>query len=558
MPFDIRQAIADNDTDRVIRWYRVMSLFSPFFFEREVLGFDKMVEHFHGEELELFTKNLEDGILKQAVEFPRGHYKTTIFTIGYGIWLVLPVSAEDRRFAIEELGIDPEVWDRRVALHNRNYTQLLAFENSTNSSRKLTEIKRIFESVAMFRACFPEIAYDGTESPWSSEALTIRRDQKYIRVGEATFQAIGVGGAVQSQHYDIIWEDDCVGRNAIQSRDVMEGTIEWHGLLNGAMNGAVRGMETWRFLVSNPWGFHDLNAAVRRNEKDFVFHTRKCIEPGEDGIERPIFPEQFSLERLENLRTSAQMNKYQWAAQYLCTPIAPGDESVDASKIHRYSVEEDGKIICECGFVTYPSHLKRYGHYDPFNAKTKSMSTPAIVIIGLSTDGHVFLLNYFVTRGEYGKIYDKIIELNDTFWPEIWTYEDVGAQNMCEFYLKEKQKSAEFKAAGHRYFRRIMPIGTRGRAKEIRITDSLFPWIENRKFAARRNHETFFSMLATWPHPRPDDDYDLLDALAQGPNVWKFPVDEATEKALKIAEEEQLAQIGRPYGWSASGGIRVQ
>lgn len=547
---DILDRAEQGNTDEVIQEMRVRSLCNPYYFEKVLLNCDGMVDHLHGKELEGFVDRLSEGSICQWIEWPRGHFKTTCFTIGMSIWFILPHTPEDRRYAVDILGIDPEFWDRRMKLHNQDYVQLLAFENIKNATRKIFEIKQIFEQNFLFRACFPEIAFQGDENPWNTEALRIRRTQRGSRIGEATFQAIGVDGALQSQHYDIVWEDDIVGKSAVDSDTIMKSTIIWHGLLFGTTPGPNLGAAAWRFGVSNVWAFNDLNSHVRKNEKEFQFHRRSLYEMNpETGTDEPIFPEVFTWEEIERRRK--RMNKRDFACQYLNTPIPPGDSSVSSEAVHKFTVDEAGKITCSCGFTTYPSHLRRYMHYDPYNAKATSTSCPAISVVGLASDKHTFLLDYFTARGSYARIYDQIVSYNDKYWPEVITYEDVGHQNMTEFYLRQLQKTEEFKKAAHRQFRRIMPSGTKGRDKKIRIMDSLFPVIEHGKFSVRDKHQTFLGMLDTFPYDVPDHDYDLLDSLAQGPAFWRYPLSDEDEKAMAVDDEALISQIGKPYSHHA-------
>ena len=549
----ILEAAQRGDSDTVIREMRVRSLMWPYYFVKVVLGYERLTQKLHGEEMERFILNLLKGHRRQGVEFPRAHYKTTCYTIGCGMWFVLPHTREDEQYAVDVLKIPLKQWRARMELHNQDYCQLMAFESSDNGSRKLGEIRRHFESNDLFRSCFPEIAYMNTseENPWNNQAIRIRRTPNGFRIGEATFQVAGVGTAVQSQHYDIMWEDDIVGKDATEQPSVMASTIRWHGLLAGAMGGPNLGLKTFRFLVSNRWGYNDLNSHIRKSDPKFLFHTRSCLEFNETtGKEEYIL---YTAEEIEEMRVSMGLTRYDFACQYMNKPFLEGDREVDLEKVHRYAVGEGGKIICSCGYETYASHMTRWAHYDPFNAKgVRSTSSPAVAVVGLSTDNHVFLLDYFIARGDYGKIFSHIVSLNNTWWPEGWTYEDVGAQNMCEFYLRQLQRSDEFKAAKHRPFRRILPASTRGRAKDIRIRDSLFPVIENAKFACRNTQALFLEMLETWPAPVPDHDYDLLDALAQGPQFWRFPRGDADQKQEMITEDEILASIGQPYSYGPS------
>ena len=82
---------------------------------------------------------------------------------------------------------------------------------------------------------------------------------------EGSFDAIGAGNALQSRHYDKVYEDDLVGKKAAESRVEMDKTIRWHGLLTGAF---VQAGRQFRVCVSNKWGYNDLNAFVRANEPE--------------------------------------------------------------------------------------------------------------------------------------------------------------------------------------------------------------------------------------------------------------------------------------------------
>lgn len=546
---DILTLAEQGKAEDVMRDMRVRSLWSPYYFAKVVLGYKEMVDYLHQEELEGFVARLLAGQTKQWIEWPRGFFKTTTFTISCGIWFTLPYDEKDTEYALDVLGLPEEEWFARLALHDQNITQLYAFETQSNADKKIAEIKYHFEENEVFRSLFPEIAYTGSEKPWSSNNLKIRRTGSGGRSNEGTFESIGVGGALQSRHYHIVWEDDLVGKAATESETEMAKTIRWHGLLAGAFVDASR---QWRFGVSNRWGFYDLNNHVRTNEPDFVFHTVSAWEPGEDG-DVPTFPvdgtgkERYTMAALMKIRDSGSMTRYDFACQYMNRPLLPGDKEIGLSNLHLYRVEEDGLIVCSCGAKFKPSQLQRYMHYDPYNAKgVRSASRPAIAVIGTSTDKHVFLLHYYIGKGTYEQIYDEIFALNDRWRPQLFTYEDVGHQNMCEFHIRQMEKTPAYKDA-HKKFPRIEAAPTQGKAKEVRVRENLIPIIEKGKFARRQNHQMFDEMLETFPHPVPGHDYDLLDALAQGARVWRFPLSEEAIDLQKTGDDEYLAQLGKPY-----------
>lgn len=552
---DVLQLAERGDANMVLRDMRVRALFSPYYFSKVILGYKDLVPHLHQHDLELFVDRWAAGHRKQFIEWPRAFFKTTTFTISTSIWVTLPFTDEDTEYALNHLGMSESEWFFRVQLHDQDATQLFAFETDVNAKKKIRIVRWHFEENELFRTLFPEIAYSGSEQPWNDNCLRIRRVGSRQRDAEGTFEAIGVGGALQSRHYKIVWEDDLVGEKARKSPAVMEDTIGWHGRLHGAFENAT---EQIRFGVSNRWGYADLNSYIRQNEPDFVFYTRSAIEQDpETGEEKSIFPEKYSLEELINIRDGGSMTKYDFSCQYLNSPTLPGEHEVNAEALHYYIVEEDGKIVCSCGAKFYASALNRYMHYDAYNAKgAGSTSCPALVVIGTSPDKHVFLLDYWMSKEVYGKVYDRLFRFNDIWRPQLFTYEDVGHQNLTEYHIREIAKTAEYKAKHHN-FPRMEGITTGNRTKEVRIREGLFPVIEKGKFAVRKKHQTFLNMLTTFPHKTLDHDYDLLDAIAQGNNRWRFPQEQDARERFSNEEEEYLKKFNGPYGYSGQLGAHT-
>lgn len=550
---NILDLAASGKADNVLRDMRVRSLFSPYYLVKVVLGYDKLSPTFHQLEMENFLNRWAAGERKQWIEWSRGFFKSTCFTIGTSIWIVLPFTEEDTTYALEELQIPEDVWFSRVGLHDQDATQLLSFETMDNGKKKVGEIKWHFEENELFRLLFPEIAYTGSESPWNNECLKIRRAGYGRRLPEGTFEAIGVGGALQSRHYRIVWEDDLIGMKATRSPSIMEESIRWHGLLSGAFEDASQQI---RFGVSNRWGYHDLNSHIRANEPDFIFHCRSAWETNSEGEDVPTFPERYSLEALFQIRDSGSLTRYDFSCQYMNSPILAGGQEVDISKLHYYTVDDSGGIKCSCGSHYRPSQLLRYLHYDPFNAKgIRSVSCPSIVVIGTSSDKHIFPLDVFTTKGSYKNIFDKIFNWNDKWRPYIFTYEDVGHQNMTEHHIRSMEKTSEH-SSKHRRLPTIIPVPTHNKAKEIRIRENLLPYVTGRggQLSVRKEQLALISQLETFPNERLADDYDILDSLAQGGAktkdgrvIWRFPVAAEEEETLKQDDEAFMQQLGQSY-----------
>lgn len=535
--------------DDSLRRIRAQALVSPYFFIKTLLKNPDMSERIHGVELEKTVRRMAapvpmDQKRYQWFEHPRGFLKSTTFTQGLSVWLCLPEDEQDKQCALDDLGVQPTVWLERSKLRNQNVSQLLVFETHDNAKRKLRNIRRFFEEYETFRTVFPEIAYSGGENPWNETALCIRRDPRKHLQPEATFEAIGVGGALQSRHFDVIWADDVVGKDAIKSETVMADTIQWFGQLNGVEQ---LGGRTWRFGVSNRWGFNDLNSHLRLNEPHWVFSHLKSYTLGPNGERIPAWPEMYPLEVLDQKRAS--MSEDEFFAQYQNEPRPPGGADFDAELLHRYRVVSGDKIRCmTCEKDYHVEGLHRYMHYDPYSAKGKlSRSLPAIAVTGVAADKHKFLLDSFCKKVGYDEIFKRLFEMNTQWEPLALSYEDVGGQNMAEFYIRKYQDSAEFKSKGWRKFRRIKPVSTGGKPMEIRIRDYFVPEVHTGKFAIPEGHAQLVEMAATFPHVVPSHDYDLLDCLAQAPRIWSVPLDSEQEEKLVRADERHLAALGETY-----------
>lgn len=550
---DILQLASAGDAKNVWRDMRVRSLYSPYYFIKVLLQYRALTKDLHYVELERFVDAYAAGHTLQWIRWPRGFFKTTCFTIGTAIWLVLPFEDEDTNYALDVLKLDDDRWFQRLQLHDQNLRQLLAFETIDNAKKKIGEIKWHFEANELFRVTFPEIAYTGSsaERPWNNQCLRIRRAETGSRHEEGTFEAIGVGGALQSRHYDLAWEDDLVGKDALESETVMYKTIRWHQLLHGAFVNAGKQV---RFCVGNSWAYNDLFSHVQRNEPEFLIHTVCCTNTDEFGVEHPVFPvdgegnERYTLRKLNLIRE--KMSKHDFYAQYYNRPIPEGETEVSLDKIHLYTVKEDGLMVCSCGAQWYPSQCRRYMHYDPYNAKgITSHSCPAIVVVGTSPDKHVFVLAYYYLKTDYNTVFSKIFSMNDAWLPDVFTYEDVGNQNMAEFHIRNQMQQPAWKEK-HKPFHRITAVKTGGTSHENRIRHRLFPYVEAGQLALRDVHTYLLNMFETFPNKMPDHDYDLLDALEDGADMWTFPMAEDHVKESQSDEQKAAALgLGKPYSY---------
>ncbi len=261
---------------------RELSKKSLYFFIRGVLNFNKLTPSLHLPLCE-FIQDLS--ILRKLILMPRGHYKTTCGSIGFILWLII-------QDLIPGLGIPG--CEARI---------LLAKENATLAEHDLNAIEETCDNNQLLQLLFPKLVPDKSKRKrWNAQELLVNRESSWP---EATVETIGVGGAKQGTHYDIIIYDDIIGDKAKDSETVMDATTEWFVYSESLFISLHKGISN---VLGTRWSKRDVYQHILDKDKRFRPYTRQAIE---DGV--PIFPEQFPLDTLLDI-----MNRN--VAHWSCLP----------------------------------------------------------------------------------------------------------------------------------------------------------------------------------------------------------------------------------------------
>ncbi len=308
---------------------RLNSLGSAYFFGKVVCGMDRFVAHLHGE----WLRTLSDPALHLVLESPRDHLKTSCGAVVLPMWWSLPFDAKEEDW-MRALGYGDE-WIRHMRrLHSVNNRTLIASQTEENVVKIGMRIENQYKSNNLFREVFHDLI-PGTGANWNQLSMTHNRTS---HAGEGTYDLLGAGSALQSRHYDRAVEDDLFGEKALYSPAVAEQVIEWHQRLPGAFDTdrLAPGMQNLELVIGNRWGMYDLNDWIRKNNPAFRFETHSalggCCPRHPQG--QPIFPEEFSVERLNALRV--RFGARSFAAHYLNQPITEEECNFRESWLGRF------------------------------------------------------------------------------------------------------------------------------------------------------------------------------------------------------------------------------
>lgn len=503
---------------------RLNALGSLYFFEKIILGRNRLSDGFHKPVL----TRLETSRPRYLLEAPRDHYKTVMVTEGRHIWRVLPFTEADEA-AMRELGYGDDwiAWMRQA--HDPTRRILTVSEVIDNAIKIGFRIDWHYRENELFKWVFPEIIPDG-KTLWNNESKTQRSANRGPQ-GEGTFDYLGVGGALQSRHYSDITEDDVIGKNALESELVMDKTLDYHKLLIGAFESYEKAAWT---VVNNRWSPNDLSGWIRKNQPEFFIESHGalggcdplgCPDRHPPGV--PIFPEEFSLETLAEIRKI--QGPYIFSHQYLNLPVnpeecvfnkdwlrfykpakAPSEFQRDDGRVRHWLAHEvkEGETIKDID----PKVLIRSMVVDPNHAEERGRAHHAVVVTGFDPESdRIYLLDVWAKSSSYDELVNNIFRLGK-MWalPEFWL-EDNAAQRLLRYPVEYKNKVTDWKLS-------IKPLkGDRGaNAKRERI-ESLEPLFRDGRFWVRDDQNEFLTEYYDYPGGRT---VDVLDALGYSTQTW--------------------------------------
>lgn len=495
---------------------------------------------------------MKDG-LKEVIEIPRDHFKSTVYSECFPIWRALPFTNKDEDL-MQTLGMTDLYIEWMKKAHNQDIRILLVSEVTKNAEKLGKRTRNHYEHNDLFKEIFSEIL-PGPSNTWTNTSLHQTRTKTNAGDGEGTFDFIGVGGALQSTHYDLIIQDDLVGREALKSETVMTDTIEYHQLLVGAVNAdntdAKKDFD--EIVVGNRWSFRDLNSWIRTNEDYFNFITHSALGGCCDlhPIGTPIFPESWSVEKLA--RYKKRLGAYFFSCQYLNFPINPERVKFLLSNMRYFHYQPDdvalGAPILDpkkdalepvkpkirvkirhhivAGDVEediYPRNLSRFMVVDPNHNGAKGRCRHAITVTGVRQDiRRVYLLKAWAKACSIGEFVETIFKTAIIFKIFIIHLETIAAQKYLKFHLeyfiivnKNKPEWAGIETIV------IADLESKNNenAKIDRI-DSFVPVTERREFWMDANGcEQVIEEMESYGNRGAL--IDLLDTLGYGPQVWKF------------------------------------
>jgi hypothetical protein len=470
------------------------------------------------------------------------------------MWKALPFGQQDEdEFRAAGYGDEFIRWQRKT--HNPDTRILLVSENITNAAKLGSRIRGHFESNALYRCLFPETLPDSS-CTWTTYSLHCRRTKGASPHGEGTFDFIGVGGALQSRHYTGgIIQDDLVGKNAIESVVTMESTIDYHKLLLGAFEDEDPNHEGDELVVGNRWSFHDLNSHIREHESWFrvTSHSASggCCSQHPAG--EPIFPEEFSPEKLARIKL--RQGTYKYSCQYENRPVSPEDADFKETWLRYYALGEDqlGRqyVVHEVknGAVVpdvYVNNMAVGMMTDPNHSGQTGRARHAIVVVGKHKNKNVYVLDTWAESCNHNKYLDTLYAMARKWRIHKCGFENIAAQKFAVSWIEYRNRYEPWPL-------RIIPLkgevtlndGSVTRNKEWRIRGIIAPIAEAERLCVQRRFVDFIGEYCEFPHGAFVDQLDAFAYLNQV--VPDRAVDYEGDQIMLARNRAGAMRVNQPY-----------
>jgi hypothetical protein len=532
---------------------RLNSFASLFYFGKVVLGHSRFTNSLHG----YMCRTIERDRLRLALEIPRDHFKTSVASVCAPMWWALPFSARDEEL-MRIMGYRDE-WIRWMyRAHSSSARTLIASEVIGNARKIGVKIAGHYESNATFRHLFPEILPD-RNCRWNQDSLTHKRLDG-IYHGEGTYDFLGVKGALQSRHYDRQVLDDLVGEKAIYSDSVMEQTIEWVKRLAGAFDSRPDNPNDLgdTLIPGNRWSFRDLSSYLREHQSSrYVFETHSaiggCCPMHPPGI--PIFPEEFSIEKLDEIRSTE--GAYNFACQYENNPISPSAARFKLEWLRHYVRKEQlvqderdrehrvitlehevqqGEVIEDMN----ARNLDRVLILDPKHSADKTRCRHGIAVLGTNVKPRrIYLLEAWAGDCGFEAMIDQALKLAVNWRVHHFYVETVAGQAGWYYYFLERVKQLREQAL---FTVRQLKTDRSSGGKARRI-EGMEPIYESGLFWTPRvggGVGDFKGEYSQYPNGRT---VDLLDVIGYLPQTWSNVSRNDVKGFVQNAERRSRAML---------------
>ncbi len=374
---------------------------------------------YHGEMCDWLMNNKRaDGKLlkRRMLNAPRGTLKSTVANRNYAIWRIIK---------------------------NSNITILINSATLDNSKKKIRAIQEIFEKNETFRWLFPEVIPENFNERWTQQEMCVPRTSSDP---EYTVEVQSVEGELTSRHYDLILDDDVVGKENSSTSEQIKKVINYY---TQSLQ-LLKKPDGERLVIGTLWNWGDLHNHILENiyrQFDILVrsiwkHDRYEILPNGKyqwnsyGEQTPLYPDMLDTDGIEELKTEIEADPLKgrstWMAQYELKIVDDKNaifKRSQSSKENFWFTDED----------LLEKKLAFSLSCDPAVSESKQADDTAFIVRAIDENGFWYFVEVF---GKIGMREEDIVEMYIHFLkkysPDICTLETIAFQKNIKYALEKK------------------------------------------------------------------------------------------------------------------------
>src|SRR6266850_4434571 len=461
-----------------------------------------------------------EGKRKTLILMPRGHLKTTVATIAYGIqWLI-------------------NYPDVRILLSSATGDQVAGF---------LREMKSHFQVNERFRYYFPDFCpHKNVKEFGNQDSFSLPNRQVLLSTGvqkEFSVKTVSVGAVVASAHYDVILNDDPVDKENVRTPEQIANVKSHLGYLwplletaPGADKRADGYRRGWWHYTGTPYDFSDASssildseAALPEDKKTYFIYKQSALISGELSEEpcmkaacglfglhqlidhaKTLWPSRMPARALLDIAKDPLQGYSLLSSQYLMNPIPEKSGLIESpDQIVWVPMDAVKKIYA---YLSLHVTIDLAG-MEPSTNKLADNDFTVINLHGFGHDGTLFILN--VLRGRYTpmEVIDLLFNLAKLH-PRIMDFKvekEAHARVLLPFLKREMVKRQTWLP--------MVEIRRDNRTSKQQRIKGLQPWFRNGsiKFADNQPHKlAIINEIMRFPKFAHDDILDTIADAMQG------------------------------------------
>ena len=382
---------------------------------------------------------------------------------------------------------------------------LIASGTRDNAIKMLSAVKAHFQYNEILRSFFPELCPGARKvEDWGRmESFTCpARKSKFLR--EPTCSIASPDATVAGMHYDVLKFDDLVNETNSRTAESLRQVVQWYRLTNPLLE-----PYGYRDVIGTRYDFSDLYGeilgddyvdedSVVKPHKGYLITKRSCYKP--DGT--PIFPERFTIERLE--RERLEMGTFNFSAQYLNKPVPSDSQHFPWPLVERSFIDRKDLPKNRTFFTTFDLAISQASDADRTAIVTCSIGVPNP---DTNRSPHIYVENLVVGHLKPLETVFHLYEVYKRFKPIQVRTEQVGFARLLEPIMRAE-------AVRQKAHLPMVWIDRDTReAKQARIA-GIQPWLERNELHIVKDiqhKEDLVLELVRFPKYRRDD---IVDALS--------------------------------------------